>query len=199
MTDRVLFLGPPESGLPAWIEGEGDVVTQTTARLTPQLLEEADASLLVSYGYRFILGKPVLDRFEGRAVNLHISLLPWNKGADPNFWSFLDSTPKGVTIHYLDEGVDTGDIIVQSEMSFDSEVETLATTYAALCAEIERLFQVAWVDIKGQSCPRRRQAGTGTSHRVKDKEPYLYLLTEGWDTPVGVLETYGRAHRLNRS
>ncbi|MCL0081308.1 hypothetical protein M1N64_03665 [Peptococcaceae bacterium] len=50
-----------------------------------------------------------MDKFQGRAINLHISFLPWNRGADPNFWSFIENAPVGVSIHYLDEGIDTGD------------------------------------------------------------------------------------------
>lgn len=50
-------------------------------------------------------------------MNLHISYLPWNKGADPNFWSCIDGTPAGVTLHHIDAGVDTGDIIAQALMS----------------------------------------------------------------------------------
>ena len=44
-------------------------------------------------------------------VNLHKAYLPYNKGAHPNFWSFAENTPSGITIHVIDSGIDTGNII----------------------------------------------------------------------------------------
>ena len=38
---------------------------------------------------------------------MHISYLPFNRGAHPNYWSFKDNSPKGVTIHFIDNGIDT--------------------------------------------------------------------------------------------
>ncbi|HUX61123.1 MAG TPA: formyltransferase family protein, partial [Ignavibacteriaceae bacterium] len=83
-----------------YLASYGDEVTQTMEPMTDEILQDKD--FIVSYGYRNIIGKPVLDKFQGRAINLHISYLPWNRGADPNLWSFFDNTPKGVTIHFLD-------------------------------------------------------------------------------------------------
>ena len=84
---------------------------------------------LVSYRYRHILKGDVLGAFPDRAWNLHISLLPWNRGADPNLWSFLERTPKGVTIHHMDEGLDTGDLVAQRELHFDLDAHTLDSAY----------------------------------------------------------------------
>ena len=70
---------------------------------------------LISFGYRYIISEAVLNKFKPNAINLHISYLPWNRGADPNLWSFIEDTPKGVTIHEIDEGIDTGDIIFKKK------------------------------------------------------------------------------------
>ena len=146
---------------------------------------------LVSYGYRYIIKKDILDKLCNSAINLHISFLPWNRGADPNFWSFIEGTPKGVTIHHLDEGVDTGDIIVQKEIEFDSDNnDTLATSYDKLQQEIQQLFMLNWVDIKDGNIPRKRQVGKGSLHKAKDKESISHILTDGWNTPISVLEDY---------
>eukprot|EP00392_Amoebophrya_sp_AT5.2_P019205 g19951.t1 len=60
----------------------------------------------VSYGYRHIIRTPVIEGMfdRKRIINLHISYLPYNRGADPNLWSILERTPPGVTIHHIDEG-----------------------------------------------------------------------------------------------
>ena len=48
-----------------------------------------------------------------------MSYLPYNRGAHPNFWSFVNNTVKGVTIHEIDQGIDTGKIILQKSIKFD--------------------------------------------------------------------------------
>ena len=85
----------------------GDEVTRTEEPLESGMkcLEHVD--FIISYGYRHILKKDLIEMFPRKIANLHISLLPWNRGADPNLWSFLEDTPKGVTIHYIDCSVDT--------------------------------------------------------------------------------------------
>ena len=115
----ILFLGSIDSPLFEWLQSNGESVIQISEKVTPEFITSNKISFLVSYGYRHILRKNILELLPNRAVNLHISYLPWNKGADPNFWSFVEDTPKGCTIHYLDEGVDTGDIIAQKEIEFD--------------------------------------------------------------------------------
>ena len=72
----------------------------------------ADIGLSVLLGY--ILAPTFLSSFPQGVVNLHPALLPWNRGADPNVWSIVERTPAGATLHWMDAGVDTGDIIAQA-------------------------------------------------------------------------------------
>ena len=180
---KVLFLGPTSSPLRQWLVDQGEYVVGTAAPITPGFVVCNNFDFLISYGYRYILSKDILDLLPNRAVNLHIALLPWNRGADPNLWSFIEDTPKGVTIHYLDEGIDTGDIIVQREMVFEAPGETLATPYQKLQSEIQGLFKKFWFLIKTGTCPRTKQVGCGSFHRSRDKAAITLL--EGWDTSIG--------------
>ncbi len=186
-TEKLLFLGPENSPLLAWLREEGEDVFQTEEKITEHLLRAEAPTFLISYGYRHILSKEILDGFPNKAINLHISYLPWNRGADPNLWSFVEGTPKGVTIHYLDEGVDTGDIIAQQELEFDLENETLATSYEKLQWAIQSLFKNNWPNIKRGACQRTKQVGEGTLHKAKDKKHLVQKLSQGWDTPVSEL------------
>jgi methionyl-tRNA formyltransferase len=188
--ERILFLGPADSPTLVWLREQGERVVQTSEKITDDFINAGRFTFLICYGYRYILRKEILDRFSGRAINLHISYLPWNRGADPNFWSFVEDTPKGVTIHYLDEGVDTGDMLVQREVEFASDSDTLATSYEKLQAAIQCLFRQNWGKIKNGNCRRQRQVGKGSFHRVKDKKRLSHLLRDGWNTPVSVLEEY---------
>jgi methionyl-tRNA formyltransferase len=149
-----------------------------------EILEGVD--WLVSYGYRYILREKVLEKFPRRAINLHIAYLPWNRGADPNLWSFLEDTPKGVTIHYMDPGIDTGEILAQREVTFGPD-ETLRTTYDKLTDAMVELFMEVWPEIR---TGRRRsfvQPKGGTFHRIRDRAKVEHLLYKGWDTPVSFL------------
>jgi len=154
-------------------------------KLTEDIFRKISPEIVVSFGYRYIIKKNILDLLPQRFINLHISLLPWNRGADPNIWSFLEDTPKGVSIHIIDEGVDTGPILLKKEIHFDLKNETLASSYNILQCEIINLFKENWTDIKKGNIKPIPQKGMGTVHYKKDKEKINFLLGEkGWDIPI---------------
>lgn len=192
---RVVFLGPPDSPTLAYLrDAQGEEVFQTEEPPDLAWLEDVAPDWIVSHGYRHIVRAPVLERFPDRIVNLHISLLPWNRGADPNLWSWLDDTPKGVSVHLMDSGVDTGDLLAQLEVHFTGE-ETLASSYAALQDAVVALFGERWPAIRTQRAARRPQRGAGSVHRVADREAVDHLLFAGWDTPVSALRGRSRSAR----
>ncbi len=189
---RVLLLGPPRPDLEGYLLRQGVEVVRTEE---PPFASGGcwhQSDWVISYGYRHIVPREILKRFEGRAINLHISFLPWNRGADPNLWSFLEDTPKGVTIHQIDEGLDTGPILAQETVPMGPE-DTLRVSYHRLTEAIEALFMKTWPRILSGSVRGRPQPQGGSFHRSKDKEPFLFLLRQGWDTPTRDL--LGRALR----
>jgi len=105
---------------------------------------------------------------QGSVINLHASLLPWNRGASPNIWSFLDETPKGVTIHQVDEGLDTGPIIFQKECHFVEENETFESSYLKVHGEIVNLFMMHWQDLLNGTYKLQEQKGVGSYHKMKE-------------------------------
>ena len=109
-------------------------------KITRHDILEFKPDYIISYNYKFIIKKDVLDLLPNKFINLHISYLPWNRGAYPNVWSFLDETPKGVSVHIIDEGIDTGDVLVQEKVPLDEERETLASSYVNLHVAIRKLF-----------------------------------------------------------
>lgn len=141
---KILLLGPLNEKISDLIREDGHQVVEKESPIDVQFLIEKQIDFAVSYGYRHIIKSDVLHHLKDRIINLHISYLPWNRGADPNLWSFLEDTPKGVTIHYVDEEIDTGDIIVQKEVVFEHGAQTLSTTYARLQDEMMLLFKSNW-------------------------------------------------------
>lgn len=138
-----------------------------------QMIKEWMPDLVISYNYQYIIKEDVIDYMGDRIINMHISFLPWNKGSSPNIWSFIDDTPKGVTIHRLEKGLDRGKIIVQKEVHFDEDVETLATTYEKLNREIVNLFMENWEMIFEGKYSLTEQEGKGSYHRKSDMEKRL--------------------------
>ena len=101
-------------------------------------------------------------------VNLHPALLPYNRGQYPNVWSIVEGTPAGVTLHYIDEGVDTGDIIAQREVPVEP-VDTGATLYRRLELASTELFKEMWTLIRAGVAPHLKQTlQGGTYHRTRD-------------------------------
>lgn len=89
-------------------------------------LDDAGVSLVVCAGYMHVLTPAFLDRFPGRVVNVHPSLLPEFPGTRA-IEDVLGAGVKrtGVTVHFVDEGVDTGPVLAQEEVQVEP-AETLA-------------------------------------------------------------------------
>ncbi|HUH15663.1 MAG TPA: phosphoribosylglycinamide formyltransferase [Gaiellaceae bacterium] len=89
-------------------------------------LQEHGIRLVVCAGYMHLLTAPFLARFPGRIVNVHPSLLPAFPGAraiDDALAAGVETT--GVTVHLVDEGLDTGPVIRQEPVPVQPR-ETLA-------------------------------------------------------------------------
>jgi len=181
---RVVVLSPYAERLaPAFASAGDEWVT------LPDLRDDAD--FIVSFGHRKIIREPHIGRFAGRMINLHISWLPCNRGADPNFWSWFDRTTKGVTLHQIDAGIDTGPIHCRYQPHFD-ENETLATSYAKLMDGAVRLFLAAWPHLRIGAIEATPQPSAQAScHDSRDKEPLWARLPLGYDTPVSEIEALG--------
>ena len=125
--------------------------------------------MIISYNYRYILDKDVIAFIERKkgAINLHISYLPYNRGTDPNFWSIVEGTPTGVTIHKINKGLDTGDILLQKRVPIQNS-DTLETSYKKLHRVLQELFISHWDNIKNGTLIPRKQKGKGTYHTQKD-------------------------------
>lgn len=137
-------------------------VLQALGRLKP------DLGIVVCLGY--ILRRPLLNLIPGGCINVHTSLLPYNRGSYPNVWSIVDGTPAGVTIHHVDEQVDTGDILAQQPVAAEP-TDTGATLYGKLETAAFNLFQQTWPLIRAGTMPRHPQTNVAaTSHRCRDVE-----------------------------
>ena len=111
--------------------------------------------------------------------------MPWNRGASPNLWSIIDNTKKGITIHYIDKKLDTGDIIVQKELEFDEDI-SLRESYNTLRNEIEILFMKNWILIVNNKLDIKQQnLSKGTFNTVKATNKLIDKLNiDSWDISI---------------
>tara|TARA_B100000963_G_C22565204_1_gene643326 strand:- start:201 stop:794 length:594 start_codon:yes stop_codon:yes gene_type:complete len=124
--------------------------------------------LIISFGYKHILSKKIIETSNCDIINLHISYLPWNRGAHPNFWSFYDNTISGVTIHLINEGIDKGNIIYQKKITFNPKELTFFESYNILLREIELLFLSKIEHILDKTYYTYPQIGEGSFHKKSD-------------------------------
>lgn len=142
-------------------------------KITSEYIKELNPEIVISYNYSHIVKEDVIDLLGDKIINMHCSLLPWNKGASPNLWSFIDDTPKGVTIHVLEKGLDTGRLLLQEEVTFDEETETLASSYNKLQETIVDLLVSNLEDILDGNIVPTEQKGEGSYHRTSDLKALL--------------------------
>ena len=128
-----------------------------------------DVLCVAAYGR--ILGKDLLELAPFGAVNVHGSLLPRYRGAAPVQWAIASGDREtGVSIMQMDEGLDTGDVLLQRALPIapDDTAETLAPRLAALGggALVEALDLLA----RGAIVPVRQDASRATLAPILEKE-----------------------------
>ena len=132
--------------------------------------QKADIMVVVAFGQ--ILPKEVLDMTPYGCINVHASLLPAWRGAAPIQWSILAGDKvTGVTTMQMDEGLDTGDMLLQKEIAIEPDetggslFDKLAQDGAALC--VETLAQLEAGTIK--PVPQGKTTGECVVERLKTK------------------------------
>ena len=135
---------------------------------TLDAIKELQPDIGVSAFFGYILHPECLGLMPAGCVNIHPALLPYNRGAYPNVWSIVEGTPVGATLHYMDAGVDTGDITAQRQVPVEP-TDTGGSLYhksEQLCVD---LFKENWHQVRSGQAPRIQQRDMpGTYHRTRD-------------------------------
>jgi methionyl-tRNA formyltransferase len=173
---KILFLGydRTKTSLIDFLINRGHVVTCASKKI----LDFSTFDMVISFGYSHIIKEPEILTLKRPIINLHISFLPYNKGAHPNFWSHYENTPSGVSIHEIDMGVDTGPILFQKEMNFKSH-EKLRSSYSKLRIAIESLFIENITSIESMSYKKSYPKSIGTFHKMSDLPSWV-----NWDMSI---------------
>lgn len=111
-------------------------------------LEKYSADVMVVIAFGQILPKQVLEMTPYGCINVHASLLPKYRGAAPIQWAVINGEEvSGVTTMQMDEGLDTGDMLLKTELTLDKKEtggslhDKLAKAGADLCVETLRALE----------------------------------------------------------
>ncbi len=130
-----------------------------------EFLRRLDLDYIVCVHFPYLLRRPVLDAAKRGVLNLHPSYLPYNRGWHTPTWAILDGTPAGASLHYVDESLDTGDLVWQRQAAIDP-ADTAHSLYARLKALEVQVFKEGWQRIKdGRGAGIPQPPGQETVHR----------------------------------
>jgi len=138
----------------------GLVVYQPNKVKEPQFLDllnelKPDAIIVAAFGQ--ILPKALLDIPKYGCINVHASLLPKYRGAAPIQYAILDGeTETGISIMYMDEGIDTGDVILQEKLVIEPD-ETGGSLFEKIAALGASCLLTALEQIENKTAVRIKQ------------------------------------------
>ena len=186
---KILFLTNKDAEnynqIPNFLSLYGDEITIFFDKINAEFVKDKKIDFIISDRYEHLIKEDVINLLQNKIINLHPSLLPWSRGYYPNFWSIFDDTPKGVSIHKIDKGIDTGDILIQKEIFFEDE-DTLKTTYHKVRVAIVNLLFDNWIKIKNFELKGfKKNDVKGTHHYKKDFDEISHLIKKnGWNTKI---------------
>ncbi len=146
-------------------------------------LKKMEPDLIVIFGMSELLKKNIIDIPKKGCINLHPSFLPKYRGGYPVFWTYyyFDLNP-GVTVHYIDEGEDTGNIIYQEMIDFPvGATEEEYLDYIVNKNGIDLLLK-AIQDIEKDCAPSIKQPVVGSTERARQIHPREYKEIIDWKT-----------------
>ncbi len=161
------------------------------------LITERKVDLMIVSRWR-ILKEDVFDKLPLGALNTHISLLPELRGANPIPGALLAGLRRtGVTIHFIDRGIDSGDIILQRSLSLTPN-ETEASIIAKAADLVGPMYAEVIRYCRSGRLPRRPQASgqafyfSWTRHFGSSPEEPLAV---DWHAPAWLIERVSRLRR----
>ena len=198
---KVLILSPYPQEIIKILEKNQDNYLIYNEKLKISFLLKNKIEFIISYGYKYLITKDIIDIFKGKIINLHISFLPFNRGYYPNLWSHLEGSPSGVTIHLINEQIDGGEILIQKKVEIDPQKHSFRSSYLILRKEIEILLKSNWKFLKLGEIPGKISINKGSYKNKKDGDEILQLFDEGWDTKITkaikIIKNYEQKKFLN--
>jgi methionyl-tRNA formyltransferase len=127
-------------------------------------------TLGISALFGHVLPPELVENFSQGILNLHPSLLPIGRGADPIPWSIIDQQQQGISIHMIDHKLDTGNLVFQKEISCTIDMNA-GEVYELATSELFIAFSNHFPKWAGGEIESYPQATSGiTFHRSSELE-----------------------------
>lgn len=134
-------------------------------------LKSLHLDYLILAWWPYIIKQPIFEIPAKGILNYHPSFLPYNRGKNYNFWTLVEDTPFGVTIHFVDEKVDSGDIVFQKRIDKSWEDTGESLYWRAQKAMIE-LFEQNYARLIAGDYQRIPQdPSAGSFHYARELDP----------------------------
>jgi len=164
----VVTVGEGEVNLAAHNKGIPSFVFQSEAQIMTELKKLPRFDLGVLAWWPKIISSELLALAERGFINTHPSLLPFNRGKHYNFWALVEQVPFGVSLHYVDQGIDSGDVIAQQPILYNWE-DTGETLYLKAGQGMVELFKSAYPGLRSGTLQRVPQdLSKGSLHYAKE-------------------------------
>lgn len=132
------------------------------------LLRALELDAVVCIHFPYLVPEPVLGIARVGVLNLHPAYLPYNRGWHTPSWALLHGSPIGATLHLMDAGIDSGDVVHQRVLPV-SPGDTADTLYARLKRLELEVFREAWPALVDGTYRRTAQPeGCSPGHRRQD-------------------------------
>ncbi|WP_142858403.1 methionyl-tRNA formyltransferase [Salinigranum halophilum] len=157
------------------------------------LISTIGPDLIVAAGFTHVVPPEVLSIPEKGCLNVHPGVLPATRGFNPNVWSIVDDLPAGATVHYMDEGIDTGDVIATRavETSFADTGKDVYQRVERACVE---LFCEVWPEVEAGTVESREQDEAGENYYRKQE--FIELCELDPDEQVRAVDFLNRLRAL---
>jgi methionyl-tRNA formyltransferase len=157
----------------AYQSGFSNKIFSSSEQLAEELNQEFDLGVLAWWPK--IIREPLLSKPKRGFVNTHPSLLPFNRGKHFNFWAIVEQAPFGVTLHKVDEGTDSGDILAQQEISYDWTDNGESLYLKAQNSMIE-LFQQTYPALRANTIqPIQQEPNAGSLHHSSELDAASHI------------------------
>lgn len=114
-----------------------------------------------------IIKKELIEYPKHGFINTHPSYLPYNRGKHYNFWALVEQAPFGVTLHRVEEGIDSGAIIAQRKIPY-GWTDTGETLYYKAQDAMVELFMDNYPKLRKLKFRERKQPAGGSFHKAEE-------------------------------
>jgi methionyl-tRNA formyltransferase len=132
-----------------------------------QVLARLKPDYWISVHFPYLVPPEVLAIPHIGSLNLHPAFLPYNRGWHTPTWAIMEGTPYGATLHWMDEGLDSGPIVLQKDIEVLPE-DTAHSLYKRVLALEVELFRDALPLIRNGELPKKPQSAGSTTHQRAD-------------------------------